>query len=74
MMQLGYLCGGWLMGESALRANALLQGGQGDKSFLESKLVTCRFYFEHLLPRAAACYAAATAGPDSTMGLSADQF
>ena len=74
LMLLGYVCGGWLMGESALKAAARLESGGGDESFLKAKVVTARFYCEHLLPRAGACLAAIEAGPDSMMALSADQF
>jgi len=74
LMLLGYVCGGWLMGQSALKASARLAAGGGDAAFLESKVVTARFYFEHLLPRAHACLAAVTAGPESMMALTADQF
>jgi alkylation response protein AidB-like acyl-CoA dehydrogenase len=74
LMQLGYLCGGWVMGSSALKADALIESGGGDQSFLEAKLVTARFYCEHMLPRAAACLAAVKAGPESMMALAEDQF
>jgi len=74
LMLLGYVCGGWLMGQSALKAAARLESGGGDESFLKAKVVTARFYCEHLLPRAGACLAAIEAGPDSMMALSADQF
>jgi len=74
LMLLGYVCGGWLMGQSALKAAARLASGGGDESFLKAKVVTARFYCEHLLPRAGACLAAIEAGPDSMMALSADQF
>ena len=73
-MLLGYLCGGWLMGQSALKASARLAAGSGDSSFLQAKLVTARFFCEHLLPRTAACLAAVEAGPDSVMALAVDQF
>jgi alkylation response protein AidB-like acyl-CoA dehydrogenase len=74
LMLLGYVCGGWLMGRSALKAAERLEAGGGDESFLQAKIVTARFYCEHLLPRAGACLAAIQAGPDSMMALSADQF
>jgi 3-(methylsulfanyl)propanoyl-CoA dehydrogenase len=74
LMLLGYVCGGWLMGQSALKASARLAAGGGDASFLQAKLVTARFYCEHLLPRAGACLAAMTAGPDSMMALKVEQF
>jgi alkylation response protein AidB-like acyl-CoA dehydrogenase len=74
LMLLGYVCGGWLLGQSALKAAMRLESGGGDESFLEAKIVTARFYCEHLLPRAHACLAAIEAGPDSMMALNVDQF
>jgi len=73
LLQLGYLCGGWLMGRSALAAGAALESG-GERGFLEAKVVTARFYFEHLLPRAAACGAAARSGAGTLMALAPEQF
>jgi alkylation response protein AidB-like acyl-CoA dehydrogenase len=74
LMLLGYLCGGWLMGQSALKASELLKNGSGDRSFLEAKRVTARFFCEHLLPRAGACLATIKAGSEAVMGLTEDQF
>ena len=74
LMLLGYVCGGWMMGQSALKASARLASGGGDTAFLEAKVVTARFYCEHLLPRARACLATIEAGPDSMMALAEDQF
>ena len=74
LMLLGYLCGGWLMGQSALKAAEKRAAGGGDRAFLEAKVVTATFYCEHLLPRTGACLAAIEAGPASMMALSADQF
>jgi alkylation response protein AidB-like acyl-CoA dehydrogenase len=74
LMLLGYVCGGWIMGLSALKAKQLLAAGGGDESFLEAKLATARFYCDHLLPRAGACLVSVKAGPESTMALSEDQF
>ena len=74
LMLLGYVCGGWVMGVSALKASKHLAAGTGDAQFLEAKLATARFYAEHYLPRADAHSAAVQAGPDSIMALSAEQF
>ena len=68
------VCGGWLMGQSALKAEARLAAGRGDRSFLEAKVVTAKFYFEHFLPRVDGCLAAVQAGPDSMMALTPEQF
>jgi alkylation response protein AidB-like acyl-CoA dehydrogenase len=37
MMLMGYLFGGWVMGQSALKGLQLLEAGGGDVSFLETK-------------------------------------
>ncbi|MGD9265342.1 MAG: acyl-CoA dehydrogenase C-terminal domain-containing protein [Lysobacterales bacterium] len=74
MMLMGFLCGGWVMANSALKAAHLLEGGASDTGFLEAKMVTARFYFDHLLPRVGAYLAAITAGSDSMMALPEDQF
>jgi hypothetical protein len=74
LMLLGYVCGGWVMGQSALKARALLDTGASDESFLRGKVSTARFYADHFLPRAGACLAAITAGSEDIMALSAEQF
>ena len=74
MMLLGYVCGGWVMGLSALKAAQLLEAGGGDEAFLKAKQVTAQFYFDHLLPRSAAYLATVKAGSDSMMALDVEQF
>jgi hypothetical protein len=74
LMLLGYLCGGWIMGLSALKASNLLTEGGGDVAFLKAKLVTANFYCDHFLPRAGACLASVKAGPESIMAMPLDQF
>ncbi|WP_010322651.1 acyl-CoA dehydrogenase [Marinobacterium stanieri] len=74
MMLFGFLCGGWLMGKSALRAQALLDAGNGDPEYLKGKLVTAQFYSEHLLPRTKASLDTIRKGSASIMALSEDQF
>ncbi len=74
MMLLGYICGGWVMGQSALKAARLLEGDGGNESFLRAKLVTAQFYTDHLLPRAGSYLATIKAGVDSIMALDVEQF
>lgn len=66
---LGITLGGWMMGRAALIALA----GQGDEDadadFLAAKLVTARFYAEHLLPQVAGLAAAVVDGADSVLAL-----
>ncbi len=74
MMLMGYLCGGWVMGQSALKAHQLLEAGKGDAKFLQTKQLTAQFYFDHLLPRMKANLATIKKGADSMMALTEDQF
>jgi alkylation response protein AidB-like acyl-CoA dehydrogenase len=74
MMLMGYLCGGWVMGQSALKAVQLLDNGGGDEAFLETKQVTAQFYFDHLLPRAISYLSTIKSGSESMMALDIEQF
>ncbi|OQX02176.1 MAG: acyl-CoA dehydrogenase [Thiothrix lacustris] len=74
LMLFGYLCGGWLLVKGALQAKAMLDTGDGDAEFLQAKLLSARFYCEHVLPRAGACLAALKAGSTSIMAMPEDQF
>ncbi len=64
--------GGWLMARSAAAAQRLLDAGeaQPDRSFLEAKIQTARFYADNILPRASAEAAATMRGAYSTLALS----
>lgn len=74
LMLFGYLCGGWMLVKGALKAQALIESGESDTEFLESKITVCSFYCEHLLSRTYAHYSALSAGSDSIMSLSSDQL
>ena len=74
MMLLGFVCGGWIMGKSALKAVQLLESGAGDEAFMKAKLVTAQFYCDHLLPRTASYLAAIRTGSESIMALDVEQF
>jgi alkylation response protein AidB-like acyl-CoA dehydrogenase len=74
MMLMGFLCGGWIMGRSALKALQLLENDAGDEGFLKTKQVTAKFYFDHLLPRTGSYLAIIKSGSESMMALDAEQF
>lgn len=74
MMLFGFLCGGWLMAKSALQAQAKLAVGEGDPKFLQAKLISARFYCEHMMPRTQSYLAAVIAGSESVMALDEEQF
>jgi len=69
----GTVAGGWMLAEGALAAKAEIGTG-GDDDFLKAKIVTARFYGEHILPRAASLKAAATAGGATVMEMAEAAF
>ncbi len=74
MMMFGYISGAWLMAKSAIKARELLDNNQGETEFLEAKLITTQFYFDHLLPRIHTNLASIKSGSDSIMSLTEDLF
>ncbi len=70
----GIVLGGWQMGRAALAAKRRLAEGQGDARFYEAKLVTARFFAEHILPQSAAYRTEIVEGAGSVLGLHEDQF
>jgi alkylation response protein AidB-like acyl-CoA dehydrogenase len=74
LMLAGYVCGGWHMARAGLIARKHLDAGNDDGGFYRSKLITARFYVEHVLPRTQGHLTAVKAGPESTMALAEDMF
>ena len=74
MMMFGYICGGWIMGQSSIKAQAMIDKNEGDVDFLKGKLITAQFYFEHLLPRVDSHFGTIKAGSKSIMALAEEQF
>ena len=74
MMLMGFLCGGWVMANSAAKAAGMLEDEATEKGFLEAKTITAQFYFDHLMPRIGAYLVAIKAGSDSMMALPEEQF
>ena len=76
LRQMGIVAGGWLLAESALKADELAAGdGAGfSDEFLAAKRTTARFYATQLLPQAAGLTGAVTAGFDDLMALTPGQF
>ena len=73
LMLAGYVHGGWQMARAAQAAVKKIEAGDLDP-FYETKLVTARFYAEHLLPRALSLHAGIVDGAESVLALGADQF
>jgi 3-(methylsulfanyl)propanoyl-CoA dehydrogenase len=65
----GTVAGGWLMARAAVAAKSDLVPANGVSSFLRAKIITARFYSEHILPRASGLAVSATAGADTVMAM-----
>ena len=70
----GIVCGGWQMARAALIAQKQLAAQQGDAEFYRAKLITARFYAEHILPQAVALGHTVVKGSGSVLALDAAQF
>ena len=69
---MGIVAGGWQMGRAALVAERKLPSGE--RSFLEAKIATARFYADHVLVQAPALRNTVVNGAAGVMALSEDQF
>jgi hypothetical protein len=72
MRMLGFIAGGWLMAEAALKAAAKLQAGDSDTVFYGAKIDTARFFAEQYLPPAAALTGPIMAAKDTVMAIPED--
>jgi len=70
----GVVAGGWLMAQAALIAQAKLRGPDEEQAFYENKLVTARFYAEHILPQAQSLARQVTGGADSVLAIEPQEF
>ena len=73
LMLAGYLVAGWQMGRALLVAEQLLTKGQ-DAAFMQAKIVTVRFYADHILTRAPGIRDAVVEGAPSVSELAIDAF
>ena len=70
----GNVMAGWQMARALLAAERLLAAGEGDAAFLAAKVVTARFYAEHLLSRAPSERDAIVDGAASVTAMALDAF
>ena len=69
----GIVAGGWQMARAALVARERLVQGTGDAAFLRAKLLTARFYADHVLAQAPGL-AEAVVGGAAVLAYEDDQF
>jgi alkylation response protein AidB-like acyl-CoA dehydrogenase len=70
----GIVAGGWQMARAALISDQKLAKGEGDSSFLKSKITTARFYGDHVLVQAPGLRDTVVKGSAGVMALGEDQF
>ena len=71
---MGQLCSGWLLARGVKAATRQKKNANGNAAFLESKLISARFFADYHLSQAPALLAQITSAGDSVMALSPDQF
>jgi len=66
--------GGWQMARAALIADRKLKAGEGDVKFYQAKIVTARFFADHILSQAEAYRMAIIQGSTGVLALAEEQF
>ncbi|WP_019833105.1 acyl-CoA dehydrogenase C-terminal domain-containing protein [Sphingomonas sp. PR090111-T3T-6A] len=74
MTMMGIVSLGWMWLKMARAAQAALDAGEGDKAFLEAKLVTARFFAERMLPDVGALRRKLEGGAEAVMALPVEAF
>lgn len=70
----GIVTGGWQMARAALAAHRRLMEGEGDAAFYRGKVLTARFYADHVLVRAGGLALTVTGGASSALAMADDWF
>ena len=74
MRLVGIVAGGWLMAKAAATANVKLAAGEGDPRYLKGKVVTTRFFADHILVQSDGLADAFSAGASSVAAAGEDLF
>ena len=71
---LGIVAGGWQMGRAALVAKRKLEAGESEEGFYTGKIITARFYADHVLSQASGLAYAIVNGASGALELAEEQF
>jgi hypothetical protein len=66
---MGITVGGWMLARSAEIAARQLAKGGGDANFLKSKILTARFFGDHVVSQAGSLAMAVMRGSDSVLAV-----
>ncbi|MFT7300653.1 MAG: alkylation response protein AidB-like acyl-CoA dehydrogenase [Porticoccus sp.] len=74
LMLMGTTVAGAMLSKSALAATNLNAKGEGNTSFNNNKIITAKFFSQHVMPRNSGYLEAIKAGPESVMALDIEGF
>ncbi len=74
LMLAGSVCGGWMLARSAIAAAEQLAAGEGDADFLKAKIITARFFVDHILPFSSGYTEAVVNGSSSVLAMEEAYF
>jgi hypothetical protein len=66
---MGITLGGWMLARGAEIASRQVAEGEGDGDFLKSKILTARFFGDHVMTQAPSLAAAITRGSESVLAV-----
>jgi alkylation response protein AidB-like acyl-CoA dehydrogenase len=70
----GVVSGGWQMARAALAAKRGIASGDSDEAFLQAKLLTARFYADHVLSRSRGLCHAVMLGGEAALAFDDEHF
>jgi 3-(methylthio)propanoyl-CoA dehydrogenase len=70
----GIVLGGWQMARAAVIAKQKLDANEGDAGFYQAKIVTARFFADHILSQASGLRSAIIDGSAGVLALTEEQF
>jgi alkylation response protein AidB-like acyl-CoA dehydrogenase len=71
---MGIVAGGWQMARAALISEKMLASKTGERDFYSAKIVTARFFGDHMLSQASGLAATVASGAHAVMSLTDEQF
>ncbi len=74
LMLIGTTVAGGLLVKSAVAATNLNTAGEGNTSFNNNKVITAKFFSQHVMPRNTGYLEAIKAGPEAVMALDVESF
>ncbi len=74
LMLMGAVLGGWMMGRAALIAAKQLKAGEGDREYSQTKIITARFFADHILTKANGLAESVIVGADSVLAMPESAF